>query len=720
MMDAYSGEVFTLDVLQPEPKLYDEHAFITASLSFAVPGNWVLCVNYDTSSLSSSSSDLTECDMPGQRPLRSIYAAVLSPGVHTFAAWLQRPPHRTGPDGRPMPLSRGDNDDGDGDDQRLLYVEVPYSTATSSASCSATFEHDESLRRVASKKWHHFVSLGSDCSSALTLRELGLRSAAFPFDWTNSNPMIILDVLRNGWEKAITFNHSEVPSEYGVLEFLENCIKMDEHKRKHTNQYGMGFHHYFNISSDEVASKFNRYYRRLFDLLKSSRESILFLKTAAEYRSSSALRARKDEYYGYLVGVSTFIEANFPHLDFHILNVEPGNMHQDTARITNVALGSPTDSDYMDNCEKHGVPFPFRRRTTELMRCIAGGKLASAGWYNADPEFFAEPNGERDTTTTVAPSSEASASDHPATSDVSFSSWRLLADPLAHLPPLQRYGLTAANFSLSEPPREKEDDESGRGGGGGGGGGGGLPLPHTAACVVAAEKPYSLELLRVFPHALQAQLACWSLFRRFLLPRAHHSHAPQRKVILLPESVLESVDISSSWEGAAFSAGMMRLIGVGAEDILTTATRQTHGESLVSGTVVLNNTGWRGAENPWLVDTRGVEELQQRLGLSERTSSSGERGETSGTIRVGIINRRKSRRILPWIRLADAFSSHSSEISVSAVDDLGYLSFRGAAEWVHSQDVIVTPHGGQNVNLMWVRPCTAVLEVGVYVCLLAA
>lgn len=33
--------------------------------------------------------------------------------------------------------------------------------------------------------------------------------------------------------------------------------------------------------------------------------------------------------------------------------------------------------------------------------------------------------------------------------------------------------------------------------------------------------------------------------------------------------------------------------------------------------------------------------------------------------------------------------------------------------WVHEHDVIVTGHGAQLVNMVFVRPCTAVLEVSV-------
>ena len=39
------------------------------------------------------------------------------------------------------------------------------------------------------------------------------------------------------------------------------------------------------------------------------------------------------------------------------------------------------------------------------------------------------------------------------------------------------------------------------------------------------------------------------------------------------------------------------------------------------------------------------------------------------------------------------------------------MSFEEQAQWVHDQDVIIAPHGAQNVNFMWCRRCTVVVEI---------
>ena len=62
---------------------------------------------------------------------------------------------------------------------------------------------------------------------------------------------------------------------------------------------------------------------------------------------------------------------------------------------------------------------------------------------------------------------------------------------------------------------------------------------------------------------------------------------------------------------------------------------------------MLNNTGWRGAENPWLVDMRGVEELQRRLGLLR---GDGRKSVAKDRVRVGIVNRRDGAHWPPDLR----------------------------------------------------------------------
>ena len=49
--------------------------------------------------------------------------------------------------------------------------------------------------------------------------------------------------------------------------------------------------------------------------------------------------------------------------------------------------------------------------------------------------------------------------------------------------------------------------------------------------------------------------------------------------------------------------------------------------------------------------------------------------------------------------------------TLSHVDEVGELSFAEQAAWTHSQDILFAPRGAQNINFLWVRPCTVILEI---------
>lgn len=71
----------------------------------------------------------------------------------------------------------------------------------------------------------HFVSIGHDCSPATTLRNLGLRSKAFPFDWVQTNI--------HGIKQCLIDDFSQ---------FHENISRMD-HGRRMMDAYGFQYPH---------------------------------------------------------------------------------------------------------------------------------------------------------------------------------------------------------------------------------------------------------------------------------------------------------------------------------------------------------------------------------------------------------------------------------------------------------------------------------------------
>jgi hypothetical protein len=195
--------------------------------------------------------------------------------------------------------------------------------------------------RVETQPWYSYVSLGENCGPALGLRELGLRGAAFPFDWSViTTPPVVLDVVQNGYLAATTFDGTKHP-----VEFTKPCGP----DVRHVNHYGQTFPHYSELTSEKVGDKLRRYYRRLFRLL-NSKTKVLFVRFAYKYRQNARLRLNRERHYEALTNFTLVLKFKYPNLVFHVLNIEHGNMHQDNDAITNVNFTS--DLPATDSCDQ--------------------------------------------------------------------------------------------------------------------------------------------------------------------------------------------------------------------------------------------------------------------------------------------------------------------------------------------------------------------------------
>jgi hypothetical protein len=186
---------------------------------------------------------------------------------------------------------------------------------------------------LKSKKWDQFVSLGSSCEAAEALRSLGKRKAAYPFDWCRvTNPSIVLDILQHGDEAATMVISKE---ELGIDEGFDQSERHglcpmfntsfppmlgQEHRIKvnHSNAYGQEFPHYNALSAPTVEAKMKRYYKRFWELLNSTTESVLFVKTAREQCYSSLARENKKKHYLQLQEAANHLQVKFPSLDFQV------------------------------------------------------------------------------------------------------------------------------------------------------------------------------------------------------------------------------------------------------------------------------------------------------------------------------------------------------------------------------------------------------------------
>jgi hypothetical protein len=66
---------------------------------------------------------------------------------------------------------------------------------------------------VSGKSMKHYISLGENCHVARTLKSIGLRNEAYPFDWVFTSPQILLDCIENDFTTFMNKQyHTEHPS----------------------------------------------------------------------------------------------------------------------------------------------------------------------------------------------------------------------------------------------------------------------------------------------------------------------------------------------------------------------------------------------------------------------------------------------------------------------------------------------------------------------------
>lgn len=212
---------------------------------------------------------------------------------------------------------------------------------------------------------HEIISLGSNCAPGLALRKLNLKGETYPFDWIISNPVIIADVLENGYDKFLDFESKNLDE--NIIDFFHCLFKnsiqnFPKHQCKY-NSYGQYFTHYIGETTTAIKQKFSRYFERFFSIIKNS-EKLLFIKSTEEYIYHKKSRDSSDFYYEHLIKVSKLIQNLNPNLNFKILNIEINNTHQNTDFIDNVNLDFPLD--LSDNCEYHDdIHYTFYRNSVK-------------------------------------------------------------------------------------------------------------------------------------------------------------------------------------------------------------------------------------------------------------------------------------------------------------------------------------------------------------------
>lgn len=109
-----------------------------------------------------------------------------------------------------------------------------------------------------------FISLGENCSSAWYLKQLGLRDAAYPFDWIFSSPDIVVDCIENQFRSYL---------DKGLIQ-----PNRDQSSAGHKIYHEHLFNHRNPIATEDDYGYVYRCCER-FNALKNSNETCCFLIT---------------------------------------------------------------------------------------------------------------------------------------------------------------------------------------------------------------------------------------------------------------------------------------------------------------------------------------------------------------------------------------------------------------------------------------------------------
>ena len=195
-------------------------------------------------------------------------------------------------------------------------------------------------------------------------------------------------------------------------------------------------------------------------------------------------------------------------------------------------------------------------------------------------------------------------------------------------------------------------------------------------------------------HAAEVLLNCWPLFNRFfaLQPVVH---------------TVERIKLNPSH----YVRALKSVMGCRETTIPPTGCA-------ITGTLVKRRRdGWPEQETLWLTSRRDADTLkglflrkEEDLSSADDPPASNESTASSAVVlRVGVLNRAvRGLGDAPNIFAALQSALPGAEVNMTTFDG---LHFTQQAGWVNRQDIIICPHGAQNLNFIFVRQCAVVLEV---------
>ena len=106
-----------------------------------------------------------------------------------------------------------------------------------------------------------YLPISETCSSGITLRELGVREVAYPFDWAGLPYQSIADAIDNGFDDAFIDYEKIYAEKY-------DCVIWEK-------KYNMLLIHEPDMRVELIKARYKRRYKRMIEDLKNSDEVFL-------------------------------------------------------------------------------------------------------------------------------------------------------------------------------------------------------------------------------------------------------------------------------------------------------------------------------------------------------------------------------------------------------------------------------------------------------------
>jgi Glycosyltransferase 61 len=246
------------------------------------------------------------------------------------------------------------------------------------------------------------------------------------------------------------------------------------------------------------------------------------------------------------------------------------------------------------------------------------------------------------------------------------------------------------------------------------------------ACQVFCRFPQPTFELEHFPHFLQQAYPCWSLLQRFAVV---DSSVRQYFYIILPTTLSEQLTyIQSVLRAMRESPLHIRILyaneSLPVEKCDATTTQQPNGTRGPSAVLVekdYSDSGWNRPTRYFMSDNLENDiRLWQQAVLGAFYQKSHPSADTAMRMNVLLLDRKgstrafrhgsKMKRMLEASSLAGVVSTFSVQKKVKYVASFSKYTLQQQAQAIHDADIIFSPHGAQLSNLIYIRPCTVVVE----------